>query len=58
MQQVGSGMFAWRESEMPTESNPALVNMPPAKFAAEQELLIRLGYNPETGAPAAQECRS
>lgn len=57
---VQFGMFAWRELEMPVEEDPTLVDMPPAKSSAEQALLSRLGYNPETGKleKSAEECKS
>lgn len=54
VQHVGSGMFAWRDLEMPVEGDPALVNMPPAegkRKEIEQTLLERLGYDSSSGKP-------
>lgn len=42
---VGRGMFAWRELGLPTEDGSA--DMPPAKDAAEEGLLDKLGYTKE-----------
>jgi len=48
---VRSGLFAWLDSGMPVDKDPLLVNMPPSQSPAEEELLLRLGYDPSSGVP-------
>jgi len=43
VQQVGRGMFGWCEAGMPIEAE--LADMPAANDEAEEELLVRLGYD-------------
>jgi 3-mercaptopyruvate sulfurtransferase SseA len=52
---VRNGMFAWLDLGMPVEEDPLLVNMPPAQSPTEQDVLVRFGYDPSTGAPGAKE---
>jgi len=44
VQEVGRGMFAWREAGLPTEDSSLLAAMPDAQDDAEEALLKKLGY--------------
>jgi hypothetical protein len=48
---IRNGMFGWVDSGMPVEADPTLVQMPPSQSQAEEDLLVRLGYDPSSGLP-------
>lgn len=48
---VRMGMFAWADLNMPVETDPKLVNMPPSQSPTEEEILLRLGYDSSSGVP-------